>query len=360
MVATRKKTYASVAPRVRTSTKNLLEEAAEVGASFQTGTEAEVFSAEGELREGSATAVDQGALRVYAPPRIRASDLEEYLQRVESQNDEEDEVKSEQRAESEDSEEGWSDDSPIGSSSGSPQVSGLSSQAVDWEVPEGTFIVPRVTAKKVYEWSRPLDTKYKFFPTWFDLSMDEDQLGPLPKYLGEETKENYLPEDDDLHEAIRRSIEDQLMDDAARISSMAVIVEEPEDPRSNAGVGKGKGISAEERSTAFGEYLRKIEQMKAAGSSKKDEPVKKAKKARAEKAKSHKDKDSGPSGQEERANGAKKSFMRPSSQVPGGGWFRATTEGSGRPPSPSDSSSSDSSAGSSGSSSTTSSSEEES
>ncbi|KAK6996351.1 hypothetical protein R3P38DRAFT_3329614 [Favolaschia claudopus] len=127
MVATRTKTYAS--DTVRTSRKSLLQEAADIGASFDEQNDPTIFTAEG----GGLPAVDQHALSVARIPRIRASDL------------------------------AWD-----------------KICSVDWEDRQQGFVVPRITAKKEYQWCilRKLDTEYKFFPPWFDLN--EDQLGPIP------------------------------------------------------------------------------------------------------------------------------------------------------------------------------------
>jgi hypothetical protein len=48
-------------------------------------------------------------------------------------------------------------------------------------------------AKKMYQWSMPLE--YKFFQSW-------DQLGPFPEDW------NLKQEEDDLQQVIRRSIDD--------------------------------------------------------------------------------------------------------------------------------------------------------
>ena len=96
---------------------------------------------------------------------------------------------------------------------------------------------------------------------WFDLSIDKDQLGPFPADWNVDEGGSKSLGDDDLEEAIRLSLED-----ADRVSSMAVIVEVPEDEpvkdKLGSGPGKGKGVSAGERSAGFAEYLRMMEQKK--------------------------------------------------------------------------------------------------
>lgn len=289
MVRTRTKTYASVAPAARTSTRNLLEEAAEVGASFNDTNEA-VFAAEGELPQGSAPAADQNALSVYSPPRIRRSDLEEYLEWFQGQSNED-----------KDRDGGSSFDSPLGSSINSPQAGSVSSPAeglsicsprvgsasspmdgssclpskVEEDDLEGAFTWPKVTAKKKHEWSAPLDMKNRFFPTWFDLSIAEDQLGPIPEEWEVESDSQVLQEEHDLGEAIRRSLSEH----AEQISSMAVLVEVEEEPVQATTTGKGKNVTAGERSAAFAQYLQVLEREKAATSkSKASQPVDKSSK----------------------------------------------------------------------------------
>ncbi|KAJ7764171.1 hypothetical protein DFH07DRAFT_770576 [Mycena maculata] len=300
MVTTRRDTYASVASTPRTSRKTLAEEAAEVGASFE---EAPVITAEGELQFGSLPAVDQNALSVPSSPRMRRSDIEEYLEVFQSQNREDEqaeEVQVQMKNSDSDSEESFE-------STGATSLE--LHKAVDWNTPEGTFIVPKVTAKKVYEWNKPVKMEYKFFPSWFDLSDDEDQLGPIPEW----------------DTAINRALP---MEEGPKVSSMAVIVEvsEKTPDKSNEGQssGKGKGIAAGERSKAFATLLKQMEKAKKAESKKKTAAGSSNKKSRTK-------------------AGSQPKFDRPASQVPGGGWFGATTSGNGSPPDPPSSSSSDSS-----------------
>jgi hypothetical protein len=97
---------------------------------------------------------------------------------------------------------------------------------------------------------------------------------------------------------------------------MAVIVEVPEGSSSKKSkskdADKGKGIGASERSAAFADYLRKQQEKPARDSSKAKNTQRKPKEN-------------------------KDSFMRPSSQVPEGGWFRNTTSAKGTPPAPANS-----------------------
>ncbi|KAJ7080840.1 hypothetical protein C8R44DRAFT_992383 [Mycena epipterygia] len=368
MVSTRRKTYASVAPIVRTTTKTLLVEAAEVGTSFNDTNEPAIFAAEGELPYGSAPAADQNALSVYSPPRIRRSDLEEYLEWFQGRNNEEDESKDRVRAESpftESSDEGSSVSSPYGWSAGSPMAGSVSSPSqagsvsspvagsvssplmvgsagsplkVDGDFDEGVFLWPRITAKNRYNWSAALNVENKFFPTWFDLSMDEDQLGPIPDEwkTGDGTANSQ--EDEDLSEAIRRS----LADHTEQISSMAVIVEVEEEPVQNIKTDLEVKKAAASKATPS-EPTNGGATGKASGA--------KPKKVRSEKDKPESArKDGGGKGPETKGPASKANYMRASSQVPEGGWFRATTSGGGDPPGPNSSSESDSSSSSSDSS----------
>ncbi|KAJ6587584.1 hypothetical protein DFH09DRAFT_1359264 [Mycena vulgaris] len=317
MVATRTKAYASVAKTTRTSQKTLLQEAAEVGVSFDEQNRPVVLTAEGEFQSGSLPAVDQHALSVARIPRIHPSNLDEHLALDKDQKDGHDE-------------EELRNDSLTSSDN---EYSFDSQGCVDWENPEGGFVVPRHTAKKNYEWlvSDKLDTKLKFFPTWFDLSEDEDQLGPIP--------EEWLKQEDmDLPNGVYASIEEAGKKRTNEpIRSMAVIVEVSEEApgasQSNKVDSKGKDIGAGERSTGFAAYLRQMQ---------------------AEAAKSHRNQSRKAARDEiKKAKKEKANFSRLDSQVPEGGWFRATTSKSGGsrgppnskgpPDSPDDSSSSSSS-----------------
>ncbi|KAJ6471419.1 hypothetical protein C8R45DRAFT_936847 [Mycena sanguinolenta] len=180
---TRTTNYDSVVTTTRTLRKSLLQEAAEVGASFDELNTPVVLTAEGELQSGSLPAVDQHALSVANMPRIRASDLDEHFAADGNEDNEDEEV---ERAES--PTDGGSEFSDDADSMEEAEVISagynLHSQgSVNWESPEEGYIVPRITAKKKeYKWmSNMIDTQFKFFPTWFDLSEDEDQLGPLPE-----------------------------------------------------------------------------------------------------------------------------------------------------------------------------------
>ncbi|KAJ7884232.1 hypothetical protein B0H13DRAFT_1890088 [Mycena leptocephala] len=310
MVSTCTKTYTLVAMPARTSRKSLLQEVAEVGASFDGQNEAEVLTAEGELQSGTLPAVDQHALSVAQSPR--------------SQNDDEEEMA---KADSQDTDSGASSDEL---DEGFDSL--CTPNNVDWSNDEDGFIVPRIVAKKnsLCLVSDGMDTEYKFFPSWFDLSKDEDQqIDSIPKVswfdlsededqLGPIPQEWLKQEDTNLQDAIFASIvEGGRKRKTGPVRSAAVIVEVLEKPAESKqskrpAAGKGKGIGAGERSAGFAAYLHR---MQAEGSKKhqKDKKAPNAKKA-------------GKSG--------KSTFMRPDSQVPEGGWFKATTSKSGSPPAP--------------------------
>ncbi|KAK7025736.1 hypothetical protein R3P38DRAFT_3531541 [Favolaschia claudopus] len=279
MVATRTKTYASVADTVRTSRKSLLQEAADIGASFDEQNDPTIFTAEGELREGSLPAVDQHALSV-------------------DEGGEDEEIKEELLTES-DSEVG--EDIATSSDESDLTRDFRSADSIDWEEGQQGFVVPRITAKKEYQWCIPrkLDTEYKFFP-------DEDQLGPIPDEWLKDVGE-------DLQKAIYDSLSEGEKKAINRANSMAVIVEVPEKTE-KAGKSKGKDIDAGERSAGFAEYLRQMHV-------KIEEEESMPKKGRSKKTSS-------------KQNAEKKKFMRPDSQIPNGGWFRATTSASGSPSAP--------------------------
>ncbi|KAJ7855767.1 hypothetical protein B0H14DRAFT_2579228 [Mycena olivaceomarginata] len=314
MVSTRKKTYASVAETTRTPQKSILQEVAEVGASFNGQNEPAVLAAEGELQFGSLPPVDQHALRVAQGPRIHGSDLDELVATYENQDADDDEEERDESPTAGDSESGADAASSENVEDESAYI--LHSQgSLDWESSENGFVVPRITAKK-YKWLVPerMDTKYKFFPTWFDLSEDEDQLGPIP---GSWVKK----EEVDFQSAIEASIEEVKISSAVPARSMAVIVEVPEEAAAKQST-KGKNVDAAERSTGFAAYLQEMQNSNAA----REKHHKKSKDAKK----------------------AKERFSRSESQVPEGGWFRATTSKSGSPPAPPNtpSSSSDSSSSS--------------
>ncbi|KAF8187047.1 hypothetical protein K438DRAFT_1765191 [Mycena galopus ATCC 62051] len=227
MVSTRRKEYSFIASTTRTSQKSLLEEVAKVGASFDVRNEAVILT-EGELPMGNLPAI----------PRIRTSDLDEFL------------IKQE---ESEDDEEIFRAGLPI---SGDPEChSGnaasleyadldsavyelRSKGSVDWENPEGDFIVPKFTAKK----------KYK----------------------------DWLEEQGDLQRAIEASVaEGQKKASQAAPDSMAVIVEVPDKSKGKKEDSKGKNIAAGERSDGFAAYLK--EMCKEATGSNKKAPAEKKK-----------------------------------------------------------------------------------
>ncbi|KAJ7808641.1 hypothetical protein B0H14DRAFT_3482147 [Mycena olivaceomarginata] len=271
MVSTRKKTYASVAETTRTPQKSILQEVAEVGASFNGQNEPAVLAAEGELQFGSLPAVDQHALRVAQGPRIHGSDLDELVATYENQDADDDEEERDESPTAGDSESGADAASSENVEDESAYI--LHSQgSLDWESSENGFVVPRITAKK-YKWLVPerMDTKYKFFPTWFDLSEDEDQLGPIP---GSWVKK----EEVDFQSAIEASIEEVKISSAVPARSMAVIVEVPEEAAAKQST-KGKNVDAAERSAGFAAYLQEMQNSNAAREKhhKKSKDAKKAK-----------------------------------------------------------------------------------
>ncbi|KAF7377312.1 hypothetical protein MSAN_00151700 [Mycena sanguinolenta] len=129
MVSTRTKTYASVATKPRTSRKSFLQEAAEVGVSFNEKNKPDIWASE-TLQSGSD---DEGenAVGMMAPGPPRASSPTE-------SGDESDVSSSDMTNTSYDS------FSLIGESS---------RDSVEWDATEGGFIVPHRTVKKKYEWS---------------------------------------------------------------------------------------------------------------------------------------------------------------------------------------------------------------
>ncbi|KAJ7435398.1 hypothetical protein FB451DRAFT_1464298 [Mycena latifolia] len=202
----------------RTSRKSLLQGAAEAGASFDAQNEAEVLTAEGELQFGTLPAVDQYALSVAKSPRVRAYDLDEYLYSSGSQKYDEEGTAT---AGSQDS------DSVAESNEQDEGLNTLCTPGkVDWNNEVDGFVVPRIVAKNNYKWlmSEGIDIKYKNFSSWFNLSDDEDQLGPIPE-------EWMKREDAHLQGAIFASISEggrSRGTEPAR--SMAVIVEVAEKP----------------------------------------------------------------------------------------------------------------------------------
>ncbi|KAF7358805.1 Transcription factor [Mycena sanguinolenta] len=174
--------------------------------------------------------------------------------------------------------------------------------------------------------------------------MDKDQLGPFPDDWNVGAVKH---EDDDLQEAIRRSIEDQIVEEnAEKVRSMAVIMEMPESVRKEGeSTGKGKELRQTREAlplpSIFAKWKRRrLKMQKQREVSQKDRGKKLTPKEGAE------------GDREKAAKRAKKRFMRPESQVPEGGWFKSTTSGSRKPRSPpKSSSSSDSSSNSSSSSS---------
>ncbi|KAK6972302.1 hypothetical protein R3P38DRAFT_2811694 [Favolaschia claudopus] len=118
-----------------------------------------------------------------------------------------------------------------------------SSHSADWDDYAQEFIIPRTRVKKEYRWSisKKLDTEYKFLPTWFDLSDDEDQFGPIPaEWLKEAGGE--------LQDAIYESFSEGDRRTMNCANSMAVIVEVPQVQRKR----------YRHQRTGFTKYLREI------------------------------------------------------------------------------------------------------
>ncbi|KAJ7226135.1 hypothetical protein GGX14DRAFT_643084 [Mycena pura] len=273
MVTTRTKTYASVAQTTRTSQRTLLQEVADVGVSFNERNEPDVVAAEGdaEPEAGRVPAATQHALRVANSPRIR--DLSWYS--ASGKVNCEESVR----------------DLPPSGGSNSPDQSGDSGalslrsesfgpilrNSVDQRSTEGEFIVPRHTVKRTLEWSARsrLGNKYQFFPSWFDLSQDVDQLGPIPReWLEKDDKDVQAASGDTLEH-----VNNQGAGAGVQVESMAIIVEVPEDSRADDAKqpNKGKGVSAGERSAGFAAYLDKMQRDGAAKSSSSNKPEKKEK-----------------------------------------------------------------------------------
>ncbi|KAJ7823523.1 hypothetical protein B0H14DRAFT_2597883 [Mycena olivaceomarginata] len=279
MVSTRKKDYSFIASMTQALQKSLLEEAAQVRASFDILNDAVILTAEGELPIGNLLAVDQHALSIAQIPRIHTSDLDEFLiKQEESEEDEEmfraglpvlgdPECRSSNAASLEDTEL----DSAV--------YKLRSKSSVDWQSPGGEFIVPKFTAKRKY-------------------NEDKDQLGPIP--------EDWLDKDTDVQSVIEASVAEGRKKSSQTAHSMAVIVEVPEKSEGMEEDSKGKNIAAGECSDGFAAYLQEMRK-EATGSKKK---------ASAEKKK------------------AKEKFSRSDSQMTHSGWFRATTSKSGIPPAP--------------------------
>ncbi|KAJ6533511.1 hypothetical protein B0H19DRAFT_1272162 [Mycena capillaripes] len=163
-------------------------------------------------------------------------------------------------------------DLPRGWSFNLPEVNDQSLlEAVDVRSPEGVFLTPQVTARKATNVSRPVVVGNKFFPTWFASSLDADEP------MDEGIVQSMLPHEESA--GATPSIKGYRMDG---IRFMAVSVEVTDPP-----IAKSKAPRE-----------------KSAGT----------------KAKSNR-----------RAGSKPKEFVRPASQLPEGGWFRATTSKSTSP-----------------------------
>ena len=274
MVSMRAKTYASVAQSTRTWQKSPLQEVAKVRVSFNERNEPDVVTAEGMLepQAGSLPAVTQHALRVADSSRIRELGWEE----IPSQVDGDDEENSRKIPPTDSGDESDISCDSRATSVSSESFSLSSRSSIDLRSTEGRFIMPKNTVKRMFKWSAPdrLTNKFKIFPSWFELSQDEDQLGPIPR--------DWL-EDRDVPVANSRSLEyadTQGINSAdAQVESMAIIVEVLDDSRAEESkqLNKGKGVGAGERSAGFAAYLHKMQQDKAAQSFSNDKPEKKAK-----------------------------------------------------------------------------------
>lgn len=231
MVNTRKKTYTSVAKLDRTPRKTLFDEAAELGVSFGSNGEFDdtsVLTGEGQLKTGKAPPVDQNALRAENPPGLRTSELDTArvlglggLRMEQLVEDKPVSHVNEMKAE------GLSRSSPWGSSSCSPSDKSRGSPQIGTECKAVGFVIPRKTVKPAEKSSIRLAVDSKFFPTWFDLSLEDDQLGPIPKdweCYNDKLDESSSSEDDEIQKAITRSL-DIYQPENRSVSSMAVIVE---------------------------------------------------------------------------------------------------------------------------------------
>ncbi|KAI0686303.1 hypothetical protein C8T65DRAFT_588906, partial [Cerioporus squamosus] len=265
-----------------------------------------------------------------------------------------------------------------------------SSPAEEWKVAVGG-------PARVATQSEGLTVASRYFPSWFDLSEVEDQLGPLPvEWISTATTVPVLP---DLA-PVNLSILDEILRDiaAARVRStaeedersqlemaivasmrtaederikreemegeiygltaraMIVTVDSDSEPEVPAGLNgrysheqKGKDVprDAEQR-----EFLRRFASC---------EPSSSGRTAKATGSSGPpKENRSGPAKPADRAKDKTVQFKRESSQMPEGGWFRATTAAGGRGPPSSSSSSSSSTSSSSDSDSSSSDSDDES
>ncbi|KAJ7728047.1 hypothetical protein B0H16DRAFT_1470638 [Mycena metata] len=190
---------------IRLNASQILEATGEfISYGNQTG-EKEVYTGEGRLTFGSIPPVDQDTLSSYSPPRLSRADLDWALSSGRG---------SMGKAESTD---GVNNETE--SESSSPE----SSEEARWK-----FTLPRVTARPVPAPSNPLKLEPEFFPTWFDLSEDEDQLGPFPEEWNVQVKQEEVEEslhwDEDLQVAVWRPLEgnENLPQGDTPISSMAV------------------------------------------------------------------------------------------------------------------------------------------
>ncbi|KAF7328230.1 hypothetical protein MVEN_02562800 [Mycena venus] len=249
MVTTRRKTYQSAEHPQGPSTSTLFEEVAAVGESLgpAEGENTEIFTGDGQLVFGSISPVDQDALLSYSPHRLTRVELDWALgleqDDVESK-DEQDGVKR-----------GPSTTVIAGLSKGSPEIgSGSSSQEMNSALEDKEFIVPRVAAKPWSQSKFPFKIEPNFFPTWFDLSEDEDQLGPIPEDWAIKIKQEELDKplywDEDLQVAIWRSAQAGGTKTEESVSSMAVILVfevETKDTKAKSSEqarDKGKGLAA--------------------------------------------------------------------------------------------------------------------
>ncbi|KAJ7926661.1 hypothetical protein B0H13DRAFT_2313383 [Mycena leptocephala] len=183
-VNTRRKTYESAVALTGPSASTLLEEVEVVGDSLGPAEGENIYTGEGQLAFGSISPVDQDAMASYSPHRLIRVELDWAL------GLDRDNVKS---ADGQDGLgvkrgpslmviAGLSRGSPEGWSNGSPETgSDSSSQEGDSDSEGGVFILPRVTAKPVVQPRFPFKIDTNFFPTWFDLTEDEDQLGTIPE-----------------------------------------------------------------------------------------------------------------------------------------------------------------------------------
>ncbi|KAJ7752438.1 hypothetical protein DFH07DRAFT_941453 [Mycena maculata] len=306
---------------------------------------ANVISAEGELLPWKLPSVNPDALHVYSVPGISRSELEEYMAEYSSKFDE-------------DSDEDGTDLDII--------LAPVATWDNEWTLATSKKGVKVEGGRNSSFQKDRLPAQPKYFPDWFDLSDDEDTLGPIPEEWVVSTiahKAPALPEVQRMDLSIFEGILQEMSDDedmlellseyyspavstkdvriqAAIIDSWkdpraeglgaerragpsklklgAVIVEVNSDTEPNPASGsarpkdKGKGVDSAEKGP---EYIH----LHHAGRASKQEKIDKAAEKKAKAKGTHL---------------KPQHFRRDQSEIPDGGWFRATTVEPGGPPNP--------------------------